>query len=59
MILYAVAPSGDNSCPVIMSFFFNTENQFLSKILNVFLGKLHDPRQTNKLKNRSGFSEEI
>lgn len=39
--------------------FFNTESQLLSKILNVFFGRLHDPKQTNKLKSYSGFSEEI
>lgn len=42
-----------------VNFFFNTESQLLSKILNVFLGELHDPKQTNKLKSHSGFSEEI
>ena len=39
--------------------FFNTENQPLSKILNVFLGWLHDPKQTNKVKSHSGSSGDI
>lgn len=33
---------------IVSFFFFNAENQFLSKISNVFLGGLHDLKQTNK-----------
>lgn len=58
MILYAVAPSRAKSVQ-LSCHFFNTENQLLSKILTVFFGRLRDPKQTNKLKSHSGFSEEI
>lgn len=61
MILDAVAPSRAKSVQLSCHFFFNTENQFLSKILNVFFGKLHDPKQTNKMKSHSSlfFPKEI
>ena len=52
-------PLWSQLCPVIMSFFFNTENQPLSKTVNVFLGRLHDPKQTNKVKSHSGSSGDI
>lgn len=46
-------------CPVIMSFFFSTENQWRSEALHIFLGRLYDPQQTNKRTSHSGFSEEM
>lgn len=55
-------PLWSQLCPVIMSFKKkkkNTENQPLSKTVNVFLGRLHDPKQTNKVKSHSGFSGDI
>ena len=61
MILCAVAPSGANSVQLSCHFFKkkNTENQPLSKTVNVFLGRLHDPKQTNKVKSHSGSSGDI
>ena len=61
MILCAVAPSGANSVQLSchLKKKKNTENQPLSKTVNVFLGRLHDPKQTNKVKSHSGFSGDI